>query len=434
MSLLIEDDYPEPVDPQQAATRQPGWLGRRPWPAQARRAPGPPGQDRGTAAARQLLIADHEPRRGAPARAPDAHYPPPGQSRYENPYGNPYPAGVAGDLRYPGEVLDDDASGDLDEDLDQDPDEGEAGDEDPYYPEPAGRGPHPGGLREYVTAPQRLGGILLAAASVLAVALYVPSVLAADQHSFTGVVSNSAISSLNFGATGRVGTVLVHLGQAVRKGQVLATEDAPTVVAALQADRVAVAADKSNLAALLAESAPASSIATVENELASDRARRAAARTKVLATEIVAPAAGAVVAIYGQAGATATPAGLRGSAGPGQAALRQQPQFSLLPSGPMASLKNKNGLSPVLALRTSGGWQVRLLIPQSSVAGVRVGKSATISVPAADLSGVRGTVTELSPTPVSTSGGASYEAVISVPSHTAVTPLSGMSANVQLAS
>src|SRR5580693_8570803 len=118
MSLLIEDDYPEPVDPQQAATRQPGWLGRRPWPA----------------AARQLLIADHEPRRGAP----DAHYPPPGQSRYENPYGNPYPAGAAGDLRYPGEVLDDDASGDLDEDLDQDPDEGEAGDEDPYYPEPAG--------------------------------------------------------------------------------------------------------------------------------------------------------------------------------------------------------------------------------------------------------------------------------------------------------
>jgi multidrug resistance efflux pump len=331
---------------------------------------------------------------------------------------------VAGDLRYPGEVLDDDASGDLDEDLDQDPDEGEAGEEDPYYPEPAARAPHPGGLREYVTAPQRLGGILLAAASVLAVALYVPSVLAADQHSFTGVVSNSAISSLNFGATGRVGTVLVHLGQAVRKGQVLATEDAPTVVAALQADRVAVAADKSNLAALLAESAPASSIATVENELASDRARRAAARMKVLATEIVAPAAGAVVAIYGQAGAAATPAGLRGSAGPGQAALRQQPQFSLLPSGP----------SPVLALRTSGGWQVRLLIPQSSVAGVRVGKGATISVPAADLSGVRGTVTELSPTPVSTSGGASYEAVISVPSHTAVTPLSGMSANVQLAS
>jgi multidrug resistance efflux pump len=430
MSLLIEDDYPEPVDPQQAVTRQPGWLGRRPWPAQARRAPGRPGQDRGTAAARQLLIADDEPRRGEPARAPDAHYSPPGQSRYENPYGNPYSPGADGDLRYPGEVLGEDAGGDLD----QEPDEGEADDQDPYYPETARRGPRHEGLRGYVTAPQRLGGILLAAASVLAVALYVPSVLAADQHSFTGVVSNSAISSLNFGAAGRVSNVLVHLGQAVRRGQVLATEDAPAVTAALQADRVAVAADKSNLAALLAESAPASSIATVENELANDRARRAAARTKVLATEIVAPAAGTVVAIYGQAGAVATPAGLRGTAAPGQVAPSQQPRFSLLPSGPMASLKNKNGLSPVLALRTSGGWQVRLLIPQSSVSGVRVGKSATISVPAAQLSGLRGTVTELSPTPVSTSGGASYEAVISVPSRTAVTPLSGMSANVQLAS
>jgi multidrug efflux pump subunit AcrA (membrane-fusion protein) len=358
---------------------------------------------------------------------PAGPHPYPGPGRYENPYGNPYPAVVDGDLRYPSE--------DLDEDLDQEADEDhEDEDRDPYYPETAGRRQRPEGLRGYVTAPQRLGGILLAAASVLAVAIYVPSVLAADQHSFTGVVSNSAISTLNFGAAGRVSKVLVRLGQAVRKGQVLATEDAPAVVAALQADRVAVAADKSNLAALLAGSAPASSIATVENELANDRARRAAARMKELATEILAPAGGTVVAIYGQAGATATPAGLRNAAGPGQPAPRQQPRFSLLPSGPMASLKNKNGLSPVLALRTSGGWQVRLLVPQSSVSGVRVGKAATISVPAAQLSAVRGTVTELSPTPVSTSGGASYEAVISVTGHTAVTPLSGMSANVQLAS
>jgi hypothetical protein len=100
----------------------------------------------------------------------------------------------------------------------------------------------------------------------------------------------------------------------------------------------------------------------------------------------------------------------------------------------MSSLKSKNGLSPVLALRTSGGWQVRLLIPQSSVSRVRVGTTATISGPAARLSGLRGTVTELSPTPVSRSAGASYEAVVSVRSHTAVIPLSGMTANVQLGS
>jgi len=414
MSLLIEDDYPEPVDPQQDAGSERNWPGRWPWRAWSRQPPGRPGQDRAAPAARHLLIADD-----VPAPAPYAHYPDPDPDRYQNPYVSPY------ENPYPPES-------DRDRDLrDEDPDESEeAG--GPYYPEPAGGRERPDGLRGYVTTPQRLGGILLAVASVVAVAVYVPSVLAADQHSFTGVVSNTAIASLNFGAAGQVATVPVHLGQAVRKGQVLATETAPASMAALQADRAAVAADKSNLAALIAESAPSASIASVENELATDRARRAAARMKVLATEILAPAAGTVVAIYGQAGDTATPAGLRNSAQAGQAAPGQQPQFSLLPSGPMSSLKSKNGLSPVLALRTSGGWQVRLLIPQSSVARVQVGTKAAISVPAARLSGLRGTVTELSPTPVSTSSGASYEVVVSVHGHTAVIPLTGMSANVQL--
>lgn len=421
MSLLIEDDYPEPVDPQQGAGSERNWPGRWPWRAWARQPPGRPAQDRVAPTARHLLIADD-----VPAPAPYAHYHDPDPTRYQNPYVSPY------ENPYPPEA--DGGRGIGDEDRDEDPDESseESGAGDPYYPEPAGGRERPDGLRGFVTTPQRLGGILLAAASVVAVGLYVPSVLAADQHSFTGVVSNTAIASLNFGAAGQVATVPVHLGQAVRKGQVLATETAPASMAALQADRAAVAADKSNLAALIAESAPSASIGSVENELATDRARRAAARMKVLATEILAPAAGTVVAIYGQAGETATPAGLRNSAQAGQAAPGQQPQFSLLPSGPMSSLKSKNGLSPVLALRTSGGWQVRLLIPQSSVSQVQVGTTASISVPAARISGLRGTVTELSPTPVSTSSGASYEVVVSLHGHTAVIPLTGMSANVQL--
>jgi multidrug resistance efflux pump len=395
MSLLIEDDYPEPVDPQQAAGSQRGWPGRRPWQVRPRRAAGWSQPDR--AAARHLLIGDDELDPGA-----DGYYP-------EEADEDTYVLEADEDRRYP----DDD-------------------DEDTYYPETADRRQHTEGLRRYVTTPQRLGGILLAAASVLAVTLYVPSVLAADRHSFTGVVSSSAIASLNFGTAGRVGKVTVHLGQAVQKGQVLATEAGSASMAALRADRAAVAADKANLTALEAESAPAASVATVEAELASDRVRRAVARTKVLAAEILAPAPGTVVAIYGQPGEAVTPAGLRSSAGSGQAVPGQQPRFALLPSGPMASLKSKNGLTPVIALRTSGGWQVRLLIPQSSISGVQVGQKATISVPAAQLSGVRGTVAELSPTPVSTSGGASYEAVVGVQGHTAVAPLSGMSANVQL--
>ena len=47
---------------------------------------------------------------------------------------------------------------------------------------------------------------------------------------------------------------------------------------------------------------------------------------------------------------------------------------------------------PVIALRTGGGWQVRLLIPQTGTSAVKVGGKVTISVPAAQLSGVKGTI------------------------------------------
>jgi multidrug efflux pump subunit AcrA (membrane-fusion protein) len=291
-----------------------------------------------------------------------------------------------------------------------------------------------GGSRKFVGSAQRLGGILLAGASVVGVAYYVPSILAADSRSFTGVVSNSGIASLNFGTSGRVGRVLVHLGQVVRQGQVLATEAGGAKAAAFQADRAAITADKANLAALQADGSAATSIAAAQAELAKDRARRAVDRMKLAATEIVAPRSGTVVVIDGQPGETVGPDGLSGSAAHGGVSPGQQPRFSLLPSGPMASLRAAGAALPVIALRTGGGWQVRLLIPQTDTSAVKVGGKVTISVPAAQLSGVHGTIAALSPMPVSNSGSAAYEAVVRVLGRTAVTPLSGMTANVQLGS
>jgi hypothetical protein len=100
----------------------------------------------------------------------------------------------------------------------------------------------------------------------------------------------------------------------------------------------------------------------------------------------------------------------------------------------MATLRATGLALPVIALRTGGGWQVSLLIPQTDTSAVKVGGDVTISVPAAQLSGVKGTVRELSPMPVSSSGGAAYEAVVRVLGRTRITPLGGMSANVQLGS
>jgi multidrug efflux pump subunit AcrA (membrane-fusion protein) len=290
------------------------------------------------------------------------------------------------------------------------------------------------GSRTFVSSAQRLGGILLAGASVVGVAFYVPSILAADSRSLTGVVSNSGLAGLNFGTSGRVGRVLVHLGQAVRPGEVLATEAGGAQAAAVRADRAAITADKANLAALQADGSAAASIAAAQAQLARDRARRAVDRMKLAATEIVAPRRGTVVAIDGQPGDTVSPAGLSGSAAHAQASPGQQRRFSLLPSGPMASLRAAGRALPVIALRTGGGWQVRLLIPQTDTSAVKAGRKVTISVPAAQISGVKGTIGEVSPVPVGNSGSASYEAVVRVIGRTPATPLSGMTANVQLGS
>jgi multidrug efflux pump subunit AcrA (membrane-fusion protein) len=220
----------------------------------------------------------------------------------------------------------------------------------------------------------------------------------------------------------------------VRPGQLLAAEAAPARGAAARADRAQIQADKANLAALMAEGSGAAGIASAEAKLARDRARRAADLMKLVATQILAPKPGTVVAIYGQPGETVTPAGLRGAGAQGRAALMRQPRFALVPSGPMASVRSRGMALPVIALRTSGGWQVRLLIPQTSTSAVRVGQTVTISVPGAGLTGVRGTVEELSPVPVGTSGSAAYEVTVGVRTRTQITPLSGMTADVQLGS
>src|ERR1700726_40591 len=102
--------------------------------------------------------------------------------------------------------------------------------------------------RRPVTLPQMLGGILIAAACLAGAMWYVPRIMTADSHSFTGTVTSNGITNLNFASSGRVGAVMVHLGQTVKAGQVLATETAPLTVAAVSADKAAIAADVASLA------------------------------------------------------------------------------------------------------------------------------------------------------------------------------------------
>ena len=292
-----------------------------------------------------------------------------------------------------------------------------------------------GPTRRPVTTPQIIGGILIVVIVVAAAVWYVPRIVRADARSFTGTVSSSGVTNLNFASSGLVGKVPVQLGQAVKAGQVLATETSPSTTAAVSADRAAIAADKAGLAESKVSGTQAS-IAAAGAQLAKDQAQLASDKVKLAETQIIAPSAGTVIAINGQTGETVTAAGIRSYSSASQSSGSQSPPFSLLPEGPAANVRSSSSQSalPMLALRTSSSWQVTMLVPESGIQQVHAGQAVVVAVPAVGLSGIRGIIQQLSPTPVSTSIGTAYQAIVRISGHQRVTPLGGMTANVQLAS
>jgi multidrug efflux pump subunit AcrA (membrane-fusion protein) len=295
-------------------------------------------------------------------------------------------------------------------------------------------------MRRHVIVPQVLGAVLIVAACVAGAMWYVPRVIAADGRLYTGTVSSTGVTNLNFAGSGLVGKVSVQLGQVVKTGMVLATETSPSTTASVSADRASIAAAQATLAELKASpviSTTQASIAAAAAQLAKGQAQLAADQVKLSETQIIAPSGGTVVAINGQTGETVTSAGIRSySSSQSQTGNAQSPPFSLLPEGPAASLKTSASASalPMIALRTSTSWQVTVLVPESTISAVRPGQKVTIAVPAAGLKGIGGYIQQLSPTPVSTSAGTAYQVVVSIRGHQRTTPLSGMTADVQLSS
>ncbi|MGH3154532.1 MAG: efflux RND transporter periplasmic adaptor subunit [Streptosporangiaceae bacterium] len=299
--------------------------------------------------------------------------------------------------------------------------------------------------RRQRTWPQRIGGLLIAGACVAAVAWYVPQVMRDDRQLFTGTVTSSGIITLNFTASGEIGKLSVHLDQKVRKGQVLAVEYAPSVDSVVAADKAAIAAEQAKLAELKAAEAsdPAAApddkaqLGAEQAQLALDQAQLDTDQAKRTATEIIAPAAGTVIAANGQPGETVTSAGIRNYlADSAPAQTNQNPAFSLFTEGPQTVHRTSASQSalPVVALRVSASWQVVTLVPESSISRIKEGADVTISVPAGRITAVPGQVSEILPTPTSTSAGTFYQVVITITGHPASLPLNGMTADIRIGS
>jgi multidrug efflux pump subunit AcrA (membrane-fusion protein) len=273
--------------------------------------------------------------------------------------------------------------------------------------------------------------LLFLAAGLGVAALYVAGTAATNGRSFTGVVLSNGVVDLNFATAGQVAQITVRVGQRVAAGQVLATE-ATTAGMAVAADQAAITADKATLVQLTDQAAPgAAALAEAQAKLANDKARLAAAQMQVEGTQIRAPKGGTVVAVNGQVGETVSAVGIRDDAASPAAAGSQQ-SAAPPPQGSQSAAAGAT-LVPVIALRTSANWQVEVTVPVNSTVAVKAGKPVTVTVPAARLNGVRGRIEGLLPTPVRTSQGVEYQALVTVPG-LQIAPLSGMAADVQLAS
>jgi len=451
VSFLAEDDYPRAARPQAAA-----WSQRpqpQPWPDEdpAYRVPNYGAPNYGAPNYDAPAYADpgyyepaypepgydrppYEPGYYQPNYEPEYYEPQYQEPQYSEPqysepqYREPAPGGEA--YSPGGYYQDQDPAADYRDPGDNFPGQPEpdaylddvAGPEPPAR-RPRGR-PYRGGRRNrrISLGPKGVAGIAAAAASVVGVAALAPSILtAAENETLTGVVTQSSLESLNFAAAGRVGRVRVRLGQVVRKGQLLAREITPAgALSALRTDRAAIVADKTDLAALIAAGAPTASVTAAQAQLAADRAQRAADQAAMV---IRAPMAGTVVAVFGQAGDSATAAGL---AGPGQ------PSATKLSALTLASLRGGGRELPMIALRTASQLRVRLLIPAESPAALKVGSAVTLSVPAAGLTRVTGVIIELAGRPSSAGGG--DVAVVQVRGTIPAAALTGMRADVHLSS
>jgi multidrug resistance efflux pump len=313
--------------------------------------------------------------------------------------------------------------------------------------------PLPEPARPRHSRPQRIGGFVIAALCLAAAIWYVPRVISNDNHQLTGTVTSSGVVSLNFTKSGYLASVPIRAGQAVHKGQTLATEYAPATNSLLTADKATISSDQSAIASDQARLAQLKAVPVADEtaevaaadaqqakdqaQLAKDEAQLASDKVSAEATQIVAPSAGTIIAVNGQPGETVNATGLKtGSASAQTAQTSQAPLFSLLPEGPQSG-KTGGGSGaalPVVELRTSSTWHVVALIPESQVSTVKTGQSVTISVPAAHIQHVKGQLQEILPTPTSTASGLAYQAVVSVTGHATVQPMDGMAVDVRIGS
>ncbi len=125
------------------------------------------------------------------------------------------------------------------------------------------------------------GAILVAAAALLGLA--VNDVLLSDPLSASGVVEPASAAQLNMATTGPIAAVPVHVGETVKAGQVLATQNTSSLQAKLSADEAKLTSDQTTLAQEQA-GVPASKVQQLQAAVSSAQVDLTSAQQKLATT------------------------------------------------------------------------------------------------------------------------------------------------------
>lgn len=336
---------------------------------------------------------------------------------------------------------------------------------------------------------------LLALAVVVILALVVRSAFFNGTTTFPAEVQPSGVIYLNFPDMGSVSGLRVHPGEVVRRGALLATQDATLVKLQLAYDQATLAVDSADLAALQSptlqsaqQKQQALSIDLAEQELnsaqsalakaanpqeqAADQSQVAEAQTKLALAEngqnlgqaggsatsvaaaqaavardqsaiasdqvalkqanLAAPVAGVVAEVGGSVGDLAGPEGVVGSVS-GPQPLPASPTFQLFPvANQSPASRDQSAYTPLVTLYGNRAWQVVAQVPESQVGRFRIGQRISVRVDNHPRR-VPARVIDVQPAPVVLSGSVYYDVTCRL---TADPPrlLAGMSADVTLGS
>lgn len=308
--------------------------------------------------------------------------------------------------------------------------------------------------------------------------------------SYPAQVNPGKIVYLDFPSVADVQTLSVSLGETIRSGSVLASQESTLDKLKLAYDQATLNVDTANLTALqsnntataaqrqlaltiqlaqegvaaaevqlqdattpgeqaLAQEAVAEAetrLALAENsqqtspsaaantQIAASTAAVAAAQASVAGdqvaiaqTVLTAPAAGVIAAINGQVGELAGPDGVTNTS-TAPAALPQAPSFQLFPPASQSpASKQQTGFVPFITLYVDAPWQAVVQVPQAGIGRVALRERTQVQV-AGGRATLYGYVLQINPQPVVVAGATYYDVVCTLTSRPAWL-LSGMSGN-----